>query len=205
MKRFYLLPLLIFPFLSCNTSSPQNTINTQARINIDVSFDSKDRKYMYGDELKMTVISDKNCYFKVLHIETNTNTNNRVKMIYPTKNDNNNYLQKNVNRNVFQNQNNKYFFSPPYGNGLIMVVASTKQFKNIKSDMNPSWITIKGEELNEMIKGEDKIAFIINILKPDEEYEYSKPDNITEIYQIIQNDTKIQGDFSKVMKQMEFI
>jgi hypothetical protein len=172
----------------------QSTNNKQAKINIDLFFDSKDNRYMYGDELKILVKSDKNCYFKIFHIETNTNTNNRIKMIYPTINDNNNYLKMNINHNVFQSQN-KYFFSPPYGQGIIMVVASSKQFNNIKRDINLSWITVDGEKLDEMIKGDGQRGYIINILKPDEEYEYSKPVNMKEVYEIIQNDTKEQGGY----------
>jgi len=175
-------------------------------INIQAFFNSTSQTYMHRDELGITVLADKNCYFKIIHIDVN----NQMKMLYPNNLDKNNYLRANTPRVIFESA--KAFLYEPYGTETIIITASTEQFENINQDLiaplttaNESnvrsavrgerGVTIEGSfslnDKNNLYEGEAK--YNITILKPNESYEYARPDNMREFYDSLRRDILNQG------------
>jgi hypothetical protein len=166
---------------------PVATIET---IHIEAKLNSNTRTYKHGDYLKLTVTADRDCYFKIIHIDVD----NQIKMIYPTRNDNN-YLSANASRTVFDNPNSRYVFSGPYGAETLVVVASPVQFPNIEREYNEPWKAATEEAIKAAISGAGQGRYPITITKPHEEYEYSRPENMTEFYQAIRDDAGRQGGY----------
>ncbi|MDR1838603.1 MAG: DUF4384 domain-containing protein [Treponema sp.] len=175
-----------------NSNVPPVSISpANQSIQIQAFFNSQSMTYMHRDELKLTVIADRDCYFKIIHIDVN----NQIKMIYPTKNDNNNFLRANVSRTVFDNPNSRYVLYGPYGAETLIVVASPVQFSNIDREYNEPWKAASEETIRAAISGVGQARYPIIILKPHEEYEYAKPENMTELYQAIRDDVVQQGGY----------
>jgi hypothetical protein len=175
-------------------------------IHIQAWFDSESRTYMYRDPLNMTVMADRNCYFKIIHIDVN----NQMKMIYPNSYDRNNYLRANVPRSVFENAG--YMIYEPCGTETILVVASATQFNSIEQEFLAPWTACTAESLRTAIvgsrggdleapprpilfTGEGEARYSITILKPHEEYEYGRPANMAEAVQTMGGDIVQRGGF----------
>ena len=165
-------------------AAPGETIHIEARLN------SSTRTYKHREELKLSVTADRDCYFKIIHIDVD----NQIKMIYPTRNDDN-FLRANVSRAVFDNPNSRYIFSGPYGAETLVVVASPVQFPEIELEYNEPWKAATEETIIAAIAGAGEARYPITIIKPHEEYEYSKPENMTELYQTIRDETVKQGGY----------
>jgi hypothetical protein len=157
---------------------------TQA-INIEARFNSNTRVYKHCDELEMTVTADKDCYFKIIHIDVD----NKIKMIFPIRNENNR-LYANTSRTIFGNgnPNNRVIFCEPYGAETIVVVASPIRFPGIEQEYNQPWKAATEDAIKNAIAGAGQARYPITIVKPHEEYEYIKPDNMTEFYQAVRGD-----------------
>jgi hypothetical protein len=122
--------------------------------------------------------------------------NNQINTIYPRSRNDNNYLPANVSRTVFDNPNSRYVLYGPYGAETIVVVASLVQFPKIeRGEYNETWRAATEEEIIEAIAGAGEARYPITILKPHEEYEYARPENMTEIYQAIRDDAIRQGGY----------
>jgi hypothetical protein len=89
---------------------------------------SENHSYYDGEKLQLSLVSEKNCYFKVYHIDVNNN----MKMVYPNSIDTNNQLQANVERTIPEKTD--FIMEAPYGAETILVVASETQFENIVSE-----------------------------------------------------------------------
>jgi hypothetical protein len=178
--------------------------DTAGGIHIQAWFDSESRTYMHRDTLNMTVMADRNCYFKIIHIDVT----NHMKTIYPNSYDRNNYLRANMPRAVFEGAN--YMLYEPYGVETIVLVASEEQFKDIEKEFIAPWTACTAETLREAVRGNRGGAFeassrpitfsgagearySITILKPHEEYEYRRPENMTEAVQTLRNDVVQNG------------
>ena len=159
-------------------------------IHIEASLNSKDRTYKHRDELTMSVIADHDCFFKIIHI----NVDNQIRMIFPAKNDNN-FLSANVSRAVFGNQNSRYMIYGPYGAETLVVVASPVQFPNIEREYNEPWKDATEANIIAAIAGSGEARYPITILKPHEEYEFSRPENMTETFQSIRDDVMRQNGY----------
>jgi hypothetical protein len=157
-------------------------------IHIKASFNSSTLTYKHGDELKLTVTADKNCYFKIIHIDVE----NKIKMIYPKNKNDNNSLRANVSRNVFDNSAGRIIFCEPYGAETLVVVASPVQFPDIDKEYGQPWKAATEESIKKAVAGAGEARYTITILKPHEEYEYAKPQNI---YQTIRDDVKQQKGY----------
>jgi hypothetical protein len=170
-------------------------VKTQASQNIKIEawFDSQlgNRLFMHREKLELTVMADRDCYFKIIHIDVN----NQFKMIYPASGSDNNSLKANVSRVVFDNPNSRYVFYGPYGAETLLVVASPVQFPNIGQEYNLPWKEATKESFSKVISGASEARYSITILKPFEEYEYTKPQDMKEIYQAIQDDTSKQKGY----------
>jgi len=174
------------------TDKPSKTQPAQ-KINIEAWFDSqlRSRLFMHRELLDITVMADRDCFFKIIHI----NVNNQFKMIYPASSNDNNSLRANVSRVVFDNPNSRYVFYGPYGAETLVIVASPVQFPNIEKEYNQPWKPATKETLSNVISGAGEARYTITILKPSEEYEYAKPQNMEETYQAIQDDTTKQNGY----------
>jgi len=157
-------------------------------INIEARFNSASRTYKHADELELTVTADKDCYFKIIHIDAENNFN----MIFPSKNDNNR-LRAKENRAVFNTPTTRRVLCGPYGAETIVVVASAVQFPGIEKEYGQPWKAATEEALKKALAGSGEARYPITILKPHAEYEYTKPENMTATYQAISDDAKKQN------------
>jgi hypothetical protein len=197
-----------FPKIIPNIQSTNAVNTTLQSINIQAWFDSQlgSRNYMHREPLELTIMADKDCYFKVYTI----NANNEPPVLqYPNNADHDNRLFANRPRTIFESA--KYVLYKPYGTETIWIVASTNQFENIEKEYTTPWSadTIKNSlrgnsrgEL-EMISGSQSfsefgnVRFSINVLKPHDEYEYDKPVNMEEFVRLMRIDTaKERGEFN---------
>jgi hypothetical protein len=175
-------------------------------IHIQAWFDSESRTYMHRDPLKMTVMADRDCYFKIIHIDVN----NQMKMIYPNSSDKNNYLRANVPRSVFESA--AYMLYEPYGTETILIAASAGQFADIEKEYIAPWAAYTAESLRKAIAGsrggdieaparpirftgEGEARYSITLLKPHEEYEYARPENMAEAVQTMRGGIVPHGGF----------
>ena len=196
----------IFSALLNGNSNGQTVKINQAvqDINIQVRFNSESRTYFHRDELKMMVTAATNCWFKILHIDAN----NQMKMIYPNSYDTNNYLFANRPRSIFENA--KYMLYSPYGTETILVVTSPEQFKNIEQEYIAPWTAATAENIRSAVRGyrggdlemstipiyfsgEGEARYSITILKPHEEHEYKKPENMIEAVETMRSNVLRQG------------
>jgi len=180
-----------------------NPVSANQTINILAEFNSPSMTYLHRDELKMTVMADQDCFFKVYHIDVN----NQMKMIYPNSSDKNNVLKANIPREIFESLAWRIY--KPYGAETILVVASSQQFDKIDQEYNAPWKPATAETIRTAVRdnsggehetrtsitfsGECEAKYSITILKPDEEYSYGKPENMEEFYQSMRKDIERQG------------
>jgi hypothetical protein len=161
-------------------------------IHIEASFNSNTRTYMHADELILTVTADRNCYFKIIHIDVN----NQFKMIYPRNRNDNNQLRANEYRNVFGVDGNRQILCEPYGAETLVVVASSAQFPNIEREYSQPWRPATEETIRAAIAGEGQARYPFTIIPPHDVYEYTRPENMTEFYQALRDDvTRQNGQF----------
>ena len=171
------------------TNTPPGVNQASQNIQIQAWFDKESRTYLHRDALELTVWADKDCFFKVIHIDVN----NQMRMIFPHKDDGNNNLRANTPRKLFENKENsvRYLLYGPYGTEDILIVASTEQFRNIEQDkiaplrpattQNIRAAVSRGGDLEApgrpiSFTGQGEVRYSIEIIKPHEEYRYSKPD-----------------------------
>jgi hypothetical protein len=194
----------VFAALAGEGDTNGQSPDTAGGIHIQAWFDSESRAYMHRNPLNMTVMADRNCYFKIIHI----NVTNQMRTIYPNAYDKNNYLRANMPRAVFEGAN--YMLYEPYGVETILLVASDEQFKDIEKEFIAPWTACTAETLREAVRGNrggdfegssepirfsgtGEARYSITILKPHEEYEYRRPENMTEAVQILRNDVVQKG------------
>jgi len=184
------IPIAVEPE-NINTMIIPDDINpASATIYIEASFNSSTRIYKHADDLKLIVLADRDCYFKIIHI----NVDNQFNMIYPTKNDNN-FLRANTSRTVFDNPNSRRVLCGPYGAETLVVAASPVQFPDIEQEYNQPWKAATEDAIKKAIAGAGVVCYTITILKPHEEYEYTKPPDMIKTYQEIRDNTKQQGGY----------
>jgi len=107
---------------------PVNTNNSPSPALIIKAWPNSDSDtFIEGDFLEITVVSNRNCYFKVYHIDRD----NDMQLIHPGQsyNDKDNELKANVPRTIGSGD---FKISQPFGQDTIVVVASNRQFVNIE-------------------------------------------------------------------------
>jgi hypothetical protein len=199
----------IFKALSETAPAKTNTPPVSAapanqNIKIQAFFNSESMTYKHRDELHITVMADRDCYFKVIHIDVD----NQMKMIYPNSNDRDNFLRANVPRDIFEKA--RYMLYEPYGTEVILVVASAQKFVNIEQEYAAPWVLATVDTVRNAVKGnrggdlelgavpitfsgEGEAKYKITILKPDEEYSYTRPANMEAYIQDFKNDITKKG------------
>ncbi|MDR2970815.1 MAG: DUF4384 domain-containing protein [Bacteroidales bacterium] len=185
-----------------DTPTEASAIAQTQGITIQAFFDSESRTFFHRDELKMSVMANRNCYFKVIHIDAN----NQIKMIYPNSYDKNNQLRANTARSIFETAS--YMLYEPYGAETIIIVASTDQFPNIEQEYITPWTAATTESIRAAVRGtrggdletrirppagEGEVVYTITILKPHEEFEYERPEDMREMFEAIRDDALSQG------------
>jgi len=78
--------------------------------------------YYDGDLMFMTVYSEKQCYFRIVHIDVNGTT----QVIYPVAPGDNNFIRAGESRNI--PDNTLYKLGPPFGEEIILVAAYDEPF-----------------------------------------------------------------------------
>jgi hypothetical protein len=78
--------------------------------------------YYDGDSMSMQIYSEQNCYFRVIHIDVNGNT----QVIYPTSTRDNNFIRAGQTRRI--PDNTLYRMGPPFGEEIILAAAYERPF-----------------------------------------------------------------------------
>jgi len=139
--------------------------------------------FFEGDELKIAIQANRDCYFKVYHIDSN----NEGRLIYPNTVNPNNLIKANQQR-IIPEAPMKYSIQAPFGQDTIMVIASERQFTDIENEITLA-SRVVGRRIedvsgNQSITTETVSTRFIFTSKPntsyDETFTYSKPANLTE-------------------------
>jgi hypothetical protein len=88
------------------------------------------RTYHNGEDLIITLLSNKNCWIKVYHIDVG----GKQQMIFPNKVDRDNYMRANTELSI--PKNSRFEIGPPYGQETIIAIASGSQFENLDREMD---------------------------------------------------------------------
>jgi hypothetical protein len=99
--------------------------------------------YIDGDEMKITLLANQNCYVKVYHIDVNK----QMQLIFPNRLNPGNYLAANTQR-VIPESPVQLTLHSPFGQETIYVIASGEQFPNIEAEY-----TLIQEASREAVRG----------------------------------------------------
>ena len=196
------IPIAIEPENFNKMFVPSDSNTALATININALLNSPTHTYKHGEYLQLRILAESDCYFKIIHIDVDNN----FKMIYPRNKNDNNSLSANARRTVFYDPSNKSNNDPdtkntrilcgPYGAETLVVVASHVQFPNMEQEYNQPWKPATEETVKKVITGNGEARYAIDIIKPHEEYDFTRPQNMTEMVQGIKNDAiKQRGVF----------
>jgi hypothetical protein len=97
--------------------------------------DSDTRTYLDGNELKISIVADEDCFFKVYHIDLNGD----MQLIHPNDKNTDNRLKAHVTRTIPESGAITYILQAPFGQDTIKVVASKRQFENLQAEFNKVW------------------------------------------------------------------
>jgi len=87
-----------------------------------VTPDVLDGIYYNGDLMSMLIYSARDCYFRIIHIDVNGNT----QVIYPTSPNDNNFIRAGQTRRI--PDNTRFRMGPPYGEEIILAAAYDRPF-----------------------------------------------------------------------------
>jgi hypothetical protein len=174
------------------------TLAAEEGIIITAEFNSQTMTYLHRDPLQMNIRADTNSFFKIYHI----GADGFMKLIYPNSIDRDNKLKANEWRSVFETAS--YYLYEPYGAETILIVAAVEQYKNIENEYITPWTAVSEETLIEAVTGSrggdlefsvrrGEARYHISVLKPNEEFEYKRPQNMTETYQGLRENAVKQG------------
>jgi hypothetical protein len=91
---------------------------------------SESNTYFDGEELKISLQADRDCYVKVYHIDVN----GKMQLLYPNSINRNNFLPANAEKTIPEPGTTRINVEAPYGQETILVFASTGQFPNIEAE-----------------------------------------------------------------------
>jgi hypothetical protein len=152
--------------------------------------------YIDGDEFKITLLSNRNCYFKVYHIDVN----NQMQLIYPNAVNSNNYLPANQQRTIPEAPM-QYIIQAPFGQDTILVVASTQQFTDIGAEIFNATRGI-GMRIQELPNNQSATAETVSVRFSftslpatyyDNTFSYLRPANISDAIQSIRANVQQNG------------
>jgi hypothetical protein len=111
------------PVVSNPSANTANALIIRAWPNSDTN------TYINGDDLKISLESNQDCYFKIYHVDIDK----KMQMIYPNAQNMNNFIKANSIRTIPEGSI-RYNIEAPFGQDTIMVVASKQQFNNIEAE-----------------------------------------------------------------------
>jgi len=135
-------------------------------------------------------------------------------MYYPNKDDPDNRLFANKARTIFEKA--KYYLYKPYGTETIWIVASLNKFEGIEKEYVTPWTAetirtalhgnsrgdLESPGNSQSFSGVGNVRYTINVLPPDQEYKYSRPENMAEFVETMRSDTRKQnGTFDERSNQ----
>jgi hypothetical protein len=165
--------------------------------------------FIDGDDFRIIVEANQDCYFKIYHIDIE----NKVQMIFPRPENKDNKLQANVRRTVPDSLSISTI-EAPFGQDTIIVTASTQQFPNI---MDEFYQTNKAssKSISDIISGRGLSVQAAQPVQPeqtvstrfnfttlpstyfDEINTFSMPDNLAETVQSMRAEViRLGGTFS---------
>jgi len=92
--------------------------------NFTVTPDVLDGIYYDGDYMTMRLYSEKDCYFRLIHVDVN----GIAQVIYPVSPDDNNFIRAGETRRI--PDNTRFRMNAPFGEEMILAAAYERQFKN---------------------------------------------------------------------------
>jgi hypothetical protein len=92
------------------------------RWNFTVTPDVLDGIYRDGSSMSMQIFSARDCYFRIVHVDVNGNT----QVIYPTSPRDNNFIRAGQTRRI--PDNTLYRMGPPFGEEMILAAAYERPF-----------------------------------------------------------------------------
>jgi hypothetical protein len=93
------------------------------RFAFTVSPDDLDGVYYEGEYMTMWIYSERNCYFRIVHVDVN----GTAQVIYPMVGKDNNFIRAGESRRI--PDNTRYRMGGPYGEEYILVAAYDKPFE----------------------------------------------------------------------------
>ena len=87
-----------------------------------VTPDVLDGIYQDGDYMTMRIYSQRDCYFRIIHVDVNGNT----QVIYPTTSQDNNFIRAGETRRI--PDNTQFRMVPPFGEEMILAAAYDRPF-----------------------------------------------------------------------------
>jgi hypothetical protein len=163
------------------------TLPVEKPVRIQAWFNSGSMTYLHREPLDITVMSDRDCYFKVVLIDVNNNE----RVIFPYKNDEDNFLRANTQRAVFKDSS--YMLYSPYGAETILVIASVNQFDNIRQDYSAAPRPATTASIKNAVANNSAARYDITILTPQEEHIFALPSDMSAEVQSFESDIKDQG------------
>jgi hypothetical protein len=105
------------------TNAASAPVTVQDTLEIDAWLDHGDAVYTEGEEMKITLVANKDCYFKVYYVDaTNTMT-----LLYPNRRNKDNQLRANKERTIPESPMH-FTMEAPYGQESVILYASDKPF-----------------------------------------------------------------------------
>lgn len=175
------------PVVSNASANTANALIIRAWPNSDTN------TYIGGDELKISLESNQDCYFKVYHVDIDK----KMQMIYPNAQNMNNFMKANTVRTIPEG-GIRYNIESPFGQDTIMVVASKQQFHNIEAEYSQIRAATRDVVLNvgrglgvqntQTAQPMETVTVSFNFTSLpdtyyDEIYSYKKPENMAETVQ----------------------
>jgi hypothetical protein len=192
---------------------PVNAAVPAAAFTLEAWPDSDTAAYFDGDEIKINLLANRDCYFKVYQIDVDR----RMQLIYPNQYNRDNRLRANAPR-IIPEDPVYYTLGAPYGVETILVIASAEPFQNLESEMVP--VEASREAVSRALEGTRGLdmrirpgaagnvsggstpagtvtaSFTYSILAPDyadEILSYAKSTDMRGTVQLLKNDIQRQG------------
>jgi hypothetical protein len=182
--------------------SPSTPVPAVQSFRLEAWPNSESRTYFDGEELKISLWADRDCYVKVYHIDVN----GAMQLLYPNSINRNNFLPANAEKIIPEPGTTRINIEAPYGQETILVFASTRQFPGVEAEFQQVRqagretlrVVSRGARLQDvsgtLLNAETR--FNITILPPDyadEVFNYRKPADMAAVVQTLRAQVLMQG------------
>ncbi|GHV43410.1 hypothetical protein AGMMS49546_24920 [Spirochaetia bacterium] len=104
-------------------AAPASATAPQNALQIDAWLDHEDAVYAGGEEMKITLAANKDCYFKVYYVDAGYN----MTLLYPNRRNKDNQLKANKERTIPESPMH-FSIEAPFGQESVIIYASDKPF-----------------------------------------------------------------------------